>query len=93
MDFQSLDPVMLLAFALGGTLLACLGIFFAMRDQASAPPRHFRMVTTCPQMGQRAVVDVVEERRSGMLLRSALHCTLRQHGAHCHEQCTWRPSE
>jgi hypothetical protein len=84
-----MDPVVILAAGLAGTLLACVAVFFIMRDRGSSPPRRFRLTTTCPQDGKRAVVDILEERRSGMMMRTVLRCSLREHGAHCHEQCCW----
>jgi len=64
--------------------------FFLLRDQEAGPDRRFVLSVVCPVQQERARVDVVEQRRSGVCIRSVRWCSLRAAGQSCCEQCVWR---
>ncbi|GIW45179.1 MAG: hypothetical protein KatS3mg077_2461 [Candidatus Binatia bacterium] len=64
--------------------------FYLMRDTDAGPDRRFALQLVCPVRKEPARVEVVEEHKSGIALRSIRWCSLRAMGERCCEQCVWR---
>ncbi|GBD25843.1 hypothetical protein HRbin30_01168 [bacterium HR30] len=64
--------------------------FYLMRDTDTTPDRRFVVSLVCPVRKESARVDVLEQRRSGIVVRTVRWCSLRAAGERCCEQCVWR---
>ncbi|MCX8073684.1 MAG: hypothetical protein N3C12_14740 [Candidatus Binatia bacterium] len=86
----AIDSGVLVAILTTVVMGLMLVAFYLMRDTEVAPDRRFVMNLPCPVHKERARVDVLEQHRHGIVVRSVRWCSLRAAGEHCCEQCVWR---
>lgn len=87
----ALDAGIVVAIVTTAVMALIVLAFFWLRDTQTRPDRRLALVVTCPVQHQRARVDVLEQHRSGIVIRSVRWCSLRAAGQKCCEQCVWRP--
>ncbi len=86
----SMDAGVLVALVTTAVMALVVLAFYLLRDTETAPDRRFVMGLLCPVRNEHARVDVLEEHRSGIVIRSVRWCSLRAAGERCCEQCVWR---
>lgn len=86
----AIDAGVLVALVTTAVMGLMLLAFYLLRDTETLPDRRFAVKLVCPVQDQPARVDILEQHRSGIVVRSVRWCSLRAAGERCCEQCVWR---
>jgi hypothetical protein len=79
--------------ASAAVVVILLGICFALListwDRTKVPPHRTVRLVRCPRHGRVAEVEFMEQVRTGMTMRTVVHCPVRSSGERCGEECVW----
>jgi hypothetical protein len=81
------DPVVMLSLGMAGLLVVCIGTFLLLRDPRTVAPQQVTRSVWCAANQCRATVEFVEEVKTGFIERRVRHCSLKESGKRCHEDC------
>ena len=87
MELGGIDLYAVMAVTFIIVLALCLAVLVHLRDRETMPPRRVSRWLWCADRAQPAVVDFVEEVRTGMRLRSMERCSLLGTGERCSRSC------